>query len=128
MAVLAVVPALVYRKVDVSFATRNYFHLMCAALIHSVFASTFAFFYSRWGKRSNANPKGNTGNFIVDWYHGREFNPFLLKGDLKLILYRASMVGLALVNVLLVLQSINDNAGRTNPVVIVAAAFQVRIF
>ncbi len=48
-----------------------------------------------------------------------------LKGDLKLFYFRVSNVGLALLNVLLVLQCINDNAGRTNPAVLVTAALQV---
>ncbi len=124
LAILAVVPVLVYRKVDVSFASDNYFHLMTSALLLSLMPSTVCFFLARWGRRSNANPKGNTGNFIVDWYRGREFNPYF-RGDVKLMLYRGSNIALALLNVLLVLQSVNDAKGKVNPTVVVAAAFQV---
>ncbi len=122
--VLAAVPALIYRNVDVSFVTKKYFYLMTSALILGLVSATVAYIKANWGKRSNANPKGNTGNFIVDWYNGREFNPYM-RGDFKLILYRTCMIGMALINILLVLQNVKENTGKVNPVVIVAAAFQV---
>ena len=43
LTVLAVVPALVYRKVDVSFATKNYFYLMTSALILAAIFSKVAY-------------------------------------------------------------------------------------
>ncbi|TRY78259.1 hypothetical protein TCAL_11693 [Tigriopus californicus] len=78
LTILAVVPGLVYRKVDLKFVSVNYFKLMISALIFSVVASIVAFISARWAKRSNINPKGNTGNFIVDLVNGREFNPCLI--------------------------------------------------
>ena len=42
---------------------------------------------------------GNTGNFIVDFFNGREFNPNILGLDLKLQTFRFSMIGLAAINV-----------------------------
>ena len=82
-------------------------------------------FQAYWGKRSNLNPRGNTGNIIVDFFYGREYNPFFFKGDLKLLTFRMSMIGLTLLNVLLVLQSINVAGGKANTAVVAAAAFQV---
>ena len=75
LAFLACVPALVYRKIDVSFVTKNYYHLMTSTLLCSVLSAAGAYVKSRWAKKSALNPKGSTGNFIVDSYYGREFNP-----------------------------------------------------
>ncbi|XP_059095084.1 delta(14)-sterol reductase TM7SF2-like isoform X2 [Tigriopus californicus] len=125
LTILAVVPGLVYRKVDLKFVSVNYFKLMISALIFSVVASIVAFISARWAKRSNINPKGNTGNFIVDLVNGREFNPWFVKVDLKFQTFRLSMMALAMINVLLVVQSIQDNSGKVNPTVVLAATFQV---
>ena len=125
LAMLAVVPVMVYRKMSFAFVADNYYHLMTSAVLFSMYASTAAYVMARWGKRSNANPKGNTGNFIVDFCNGREFNPHFFHADFKLQAFRFSMVGLALLNVCLVVNSINAKSGAVNPAVVVAAAFQV---
>ena len=39
LAFLACVPALVYRKIDVSFVTKNYYHLMTSTLLCSVLSA-----------------------------------------------------------------------------------------
>merc|ERR1719319_2201937 len=87
---------------------------------------------SYWAKKSNLN-KQNTGNIIVDFYNGREMNPRFLGMDLKLICFRFSMITLALLNVVLVLNDIIakkttfDLAGlkAVNPTIVIAAAFQI---
>ena len=76
-------------------------------------------------QKSNVNPRGNTGNPIVDFFNGRELNPFFARADLKLQTFRFSIIGLAVLNVLLVLNSVAANKGQINPVVALAAAFQV---
>ena len=48
--------------------------------------------------------------------------------DVKLVAFRASMIALALPNVLLVLDSVNANRGVINGAVMATAAFQVRNF
>lgn len=125
LAFLACVPALVFRKVDVSFATKNYYHLMTSTLLCSVLSAAGAYVKSRWAKKSALNPKGSTGNFIVDFYYGREFNPSMGGFDVKLVAFRASMIALALINVLLVLDSVNSNRGVINGAVMATAAFQI---
>ena len=60
----------------------------------------------------------------MDFCAGREFNPYLA-GDLKLLTFRASMIGLAALNVFLLLQSINTTKGQVNLAVAFTAAFQV---
>ena len=77
------------------------------------------------GRKSNVNAKGNTGNLIVDFINGREFNPTFLRRDLKLQTFRFSMIGLAILNVTLVINSIVKAGGVANPVVVMASAFQV---
>jgi len=125
LAFLACVPALVYRKVDVSFVGKNYYHLMTSTLLCSVLSAAGAYVKSRWAKKSALNPKGSTGNFIVDFYYGREFNPSMGGFDVKLVAFRASMIALALVNVLLVLDSVNASRGVVNGAVMATAAFQI---
>ena len=72
--------------------------------------------------------QGSTGNFIVDFYYGREFNPSMGGFDVKLVAFRASMIALALVNVLLVLDSVNASRGVVNGAVMATAAFQVSVY
>ena len=128
LTLLAVAPALVYRKVDLAFVSDKYFQIMISSLILAFGLSSFAAILAKFfgGKKSNVNAKGNTGNPIVDFFNGREFNPFFARADLKLQTFRFSMMGLAVLNVLLVLNSIAANKGEINPVVVLAAAFQVR--
>ena len=57
LAFLACVPALVYRKVDVSFVGKNYYHLMTSTLLCSVLSAAGAYVKSRWAKKSALNPK-----------------------------------------------------------------------
>jgi delta14-sterol reductase len=124
---LAVAPALVYRKVDLSFVADKYFQIMVSSLIMAFVLSTAAAVVAKFfgGKKSNVNAKGNTGNVIVDFFNGREFNPYFARADLKLQTFRFSIMGLAVLNVLLVLNSVAKNNGAINPVVALAAAFQV---
>ena len=127
LTLLAIAPALVYRKIDVSFVADKYFHIMISSLIFAFVLSTVAAVAAKFfgGKKSNVNPKGNTGNPIVDFFNGREFNPYFARADLKLQTFRFSMMGLAVLNVLLVVNAVAKNNGQINPVVALAAAFQV---
>lgn len=47
LTVLSVIPALVYRKVDVSFVAKNYFHLMTSSIILSFALSLIAYILVR---------------------------------------------------------------------------------
>jgi hypothetical protein len=46
-------------------------------------------FLFRWGSKSNQNPKGHTGNPIVDLFNGREINPTHFGLDFKLQTFRS---------------------------------------
>merc|ERR1712020_357992 len=119
-------PAVVYRKIDLSLVQAKYFYLMTSSLILAIAGSVLARLLAHFRPNSaNVNPKGNTGNFIVDLFHGREFNPSLLGHDLKLLTFRFSMIGLATINVVMVLNDIIVNHGKVNPLIIMASAFQV---
>ena len=110
-----------------SIVADKFFLVMASSLIFSAVIALLARNLARFcpGKKSNINSKGNTGNLIVDFINGREFNPVFMKGDMKLQTFRFSMIGLALLNVSLVINSIVQNEGVANPVVVMASAFQV---
>ena len=80
LTLLAMMPAVVYRKIDLSLVQTKYFYLMTSSLILGVVISILARLLAHFkpGAKSNINPKGNTGNLIVDFFNGREFNPSLL--------------------------------------------------
>ena len=65
--------------------------------------------------------KGQTGNPVVDLYHGRELQPALLGCSLKLQAFRVSMVGLAVLNTVLVAATPSPG-----PALLAAAAMQVQ--
>ena len=90
LTLLALMPAVVYRKIDLSLVQTKYFYLMTSSLILGAVISLLARLLARFkpGAKANINPKGNTGNLIVDFFHGREFNPSLLGQDLKLLTFR----------------------------------------
>jgi hypothetical protein len=45
----------------------------------------------RWGNKSAQNPKGHTGNPIVDLFNGREINPKHFGLDFKLQTFRCAV-------------------------------------
>jgi len=127
LTLLALMPAVVYRKIDLSVVQTKYFYLMTSSLIFAIAISLIARLMARFkpGAKSNINPKGNTGNLIVDFFHGREFNPSVLGQDLKLLTFRFSMIGLATINVAMVVNDIMAKGGKVNPLIVMASAFQV---
>jgi len=122
---LSAVPALVYYKVDLSSVRADYFFLMASCIICSFLSAIVYYIASFWAAKSTINPKGNTGNPIVDIFNGRAVNFKVLGFDAKLTTFRISMIGLAVLNVLMVTDSIVSAGGKASPTVILAAAFQV---
>lgn len=122
---LSAVPALVYYKVPLSSVRANYFFLMASCIIASFLSAILFYILSFWAPKSSLNSKGNTGNPIVDLFNGRSVSPKFLGSDAKLTTFRFSMIGLALLNVLMVADSIISAGGKASPTVILAAAFQV---
>ena len=124
---MTLMPALVYKKVDLSIVRVKYFYLMSSSLIFAFVLALIARLAARFspGKKSNINPKGNTGNLIVDFFNGREFNPNVLRLDLKLQTFRFSMIGLAMINVVLIIDNIMGRGGDVNHLVTLASSFQV---
>eukprot|EP00096_Caligus_rogercresseyi_P002972 TRINITY_DN1541_c0_g1_i2.p1 TRINITY_DN1541_c0_g1~~TRINITY_DN1541_c0_g1_i2.p1 ORF type:complete len:718 (+),score=189.24 TRINITY_DN1541_c0_g1_i2:171-2324(+) len=126
LACLALLPALVMQQVDLKFVSKNYFRLMISSFSLGALGSLLAFGYSYLYPGSNArNSRGNTGNLIVDFFHGRERNPMLWKFDLKLQTFRFSNITLALINAVLMGDYVMMNKEASSPLVIVAAAFQI---
>jgi lamin-B receptor len=125
LVLLSAVPALVYYKVPLSSVRKNYFFLMASCIIASFLSAIVFYISSFWAAKSNINSKGNTGNPIVDIFNGRTVSPKFLGSDAKLTTFRFSMIGLAVLNVLMVTDSIVSSGGKASPTVILAAAFQV---
>jgi len=125
LVLLSAVPALVYHKVPLTLVAERYFQLMSGCILISFVGAIAYYILSRWAPKSAINPKGNTGNPIVDIFNGRTTSPIVLGFDVKLQTFRFSMIGLAVLNVLMVSESIVAKGGNASPTVILAAAFQV---
>ncbi|XP_023339913.1 delta(14)-sterol reductase isoform X1 [Eurytemora carolleeae] len=125
MSLLAVVPVLVHYKVPLGIVKKKYFTLMTSSIILSTLSSIVAYIMSRWSAKSNLNPKGNTGNPLVDLFNGREMNPRFFGLDLKLQTLRFSMIALAVLNVVLVTDNIVSSGFKVSPTLILAASFQI---
>lgn len=122
---LSAVPALVHYKIPLGVVKDKYFHLMASSIALSFICALFFYILSRWTNKTGLNSKGNTGNPIVDIFNGRILSPKILDFDVKLECFRYSMIGLAVLNVLMVTDSIVKSEGKASPSVILAAAFQV---
>jgi len=122
---LAAIPAMVYAKVPLNVVGDNYFQIMATMICWSFFDAILYYLQSFRAPKSQLNSKGNTGNPIVDIYHGRQTNPKFFGIDTKLVTFRYSMILLALINVVLVTDAIVSAGGKANPAVVLAAAFQV---
>jgi hypothetical protein len=123
--ILSAVPALVYYKVPLGIVKEKYFFLMSTSIAFSFIVALAYYILSRWTNKTALNSKGNTGNPIVDIFNGRILSPKILGFDVKLLCFRYSMIGLAVLNVLMVTDSIVGAGGKASPSVILAAAFQV---
>jgi len=121
--VLALVPTLTYHGVDLGKITAKYFHLMCATILLSYCQAIVSLALSHGADPASLSAKGNTGNPLVNLFHGRQLNPTLLGANLKLQTFRCSMIGLALLNTLLVAEA--SMATQINPTVVIAATYQI---
>jgi len=122
---LSSVPALVHYKIPLGLVKERYFHLMASSIALSFIMALIFYILSRWISKTGLNNKGNTGNPIVDIFNGRILSPKILGFDVKLECFRYSMIGLAVLNVLMVTDSIVNSEGKASPTVILAASFQV---
>lgn len=121
--VLCLVPILVYHGFPLTTVTTKYFHLLCSAILLSYLQALFSLVLSYRAEPDKLSTKGNTGNPLVNLFHGRELNPSLGGANIKLQTFRCSMIGLAVLNTVLVWDS---SIGRAvSPTVVIAAAFQV---
>jgi len=122
---LVAIPVMVSHDISLSIVFLKYFHLMSSCIILSFLQSLASYILSRWAAPENLSAKGNTGNPIVDLYHGREINPTFLGCNMKLQTFRFSMICLAFLNVTMVTDSVLNNGGKLNPAVVIAASLQV---
>ena len=122
---MAAVPALIHFKVPISIVNEKYFTLMTSSILMTALGSVFTYIVAKWKGKHNLNPKGNTGNPLVDMFNGVEMNPTHMKMDWKLNTLRCSMLMLAMLNVLMVADNIVASGGKVAPQLILAAAFQI---
>merc|ERR1719154_988493 len=117
------VPVLVGHGVSLAPVTDHYSLLMTSAILVSIILASLTYLGARLsgGGQELTNP-------ISDLYHGLKLHPRLphtLGGaGLKLQLFRFSMVGLAVLNLALVTQSVLDR-GSVNTGVLVTASLQI---
>lgn len=128
--ILASVPALIYHDIPISPVSHKYFYLMISCIVLSYGYAIFAYLLSllRPPSPDGTCAKGNTGNFIVDIFHGRAVNPVFLGCNLKLQTFRFSMIGLALINVCLVTDSLlssDSGFSNPNPALIIGSSLQI---
>jgi len=117
------VPVLLGHGVSLAPVTDHYSLLMTSAILVSIILASLTYLGARLsgGGQELTNP-------ISDLYHGLKLHPRLphtLGGaGLKLQLFRFSMVGLAVLNLALVTQSVLDR-GSVNTGVLVTASLQI---
>merc|ERR1719350_1875835 len=98
---------------------------MTSSILLSLLLSTASYLLSFSSPPAELSKAGSSGNPLSDLYHGRPLNPTLTGCNLKLQTFRFSMIGLALLNLGLVTQSLLEFGGRPNLAVIVTASLQV---
>jgi len=118
---LAALPVAVFYKMDPGFIEDKYLNIIDSSFILAFIVSTSATFLAKFFGRQNRN----TGNLIVNFFNGYELNPFFARLDLKLQTFRFSMIGLAVLNVLLIINSMAVNNGHINLGVALTAYLQV---
>jgi len=111
------------RGVDLSPVSDKYFLVLSSAVLVATALSVLAHALARF-RGDGDNPRGNTGNLVLDFFHGKALEPFLLGVDLKLFARRLSLVGVAVLNLLLLLPSIKKK-GAYNQGASVAVSLQV---
>ena len=124
---LAAVPGLVYAKVPLSSVRDNYFQLLATMVAWAGFDSLLYYAMSFRATKGQLNKTGNTGNPIVDIFNGRVTNLRVAGLEAKLTMFRFSMISLALLNVIMVTDSIVKAGGQANPATVLGASFQVVI-
>ena len=97
---------------------------MTSCLLLSALVSVSSYLLSFLSPGELSKP-GSSGQPVSDFYHGRHLNPTVTGCNLKLETFRFSMIGLALLNLALVTQSLLETAATPNLAVLVTASFQV---
>ena len=98
---------------------------MTSCILLAFILSLLTYFLSFRSSPSELSSKGSSGNPVSDLYHGRHLNPTFTGCNLKLETFRFSMIGLALLNLAMVTQSLLESDGKPNMAVIVTASMQV---
>lgn len=115
---------LYFKGLDVSVVNKKYFRILTSGILATFIMSLFGYLLARI-RGSDSNPKGNTGNLLVDFYYGKDLDPVFLRVDLKLLTHRLSLTGMALINVFLLLGSIGKKDTPYNQGAAVVVLLQV---
>ena len=71
-------------QVPLGIVKAKYFTMMTSCILYSYLLAVVSWVLGHWAPRSSLNPKGNTGNPLVDLFNGRQMNPTYLGMDWKL--------------------------------------------
>lgn len=71
-----------------------YRHFLLLFTSLAVVLSVFLYVKSFWAKKTQLNPHGTTGYYVVDFIRGRELNPRIGSFDLKFFLFRIGIVSI----------------------------------
>ncbi len=111
------------KGVDVSAASDKYFLVLTSGVLVAFALSLFGHLLAV-ARGAGDNPRGNTGNVVLDFFYGKALDPVFLGVDLKLFVRRLALTGLAVLNLLLLLASMGKK-GAYNQGASVAVSLQV---
>ncbi|XP_063697758.1 lamin-B receptor [Culicoides brevitarsis] len=96
---VAVVVAEYFKYNVVDTVLRNYNQLVLLYLVNALVQSVFAYVRSSYVAQTHWNPFAKTGNFLCDFFVGREINPkWFSLVDVKLVHYHLSVITTLLLN------------------------------
>lgn len=94
-----VVVALEYYNVPVvNILYEKYFQLLCTAIVFGFSLAILVYLKSKFVPLSHLNSHGFTNNTIYDFFVGREVHPKLLGIDIKMLLFRNSLIAVVSIN------------------------------
>lgn len=112
-----------YFKVPVSFVYDHYLAFAMAAIVFS-FAFAFYLYAKSFSPGAQLAHGGNSGNFIYDWFMGRELNPRLGIFDWKVFCeLRPGLIGWVLINYCMMAKQY-ETQGYVTPSMILVCVFQ----
>jgi len=110
----------------VDYVMKHTVHLVVAAILTSFLLSLVLYISARKKPKSALTVYGNTGNFLIDYFMGRELNPRIKSFDVKMFLStRPGYLGWLVLNVVYIWKSLSDGKDQLNYPLLVSASLQL---